>query len=226
MPWFHTSEAGFRYAAVLVLTATVLLFTIAAPEGRLTNMIVVLLMGCMLLAVAITSGAPKRTRNFSVALTIFALGIASGLVGSGEVSKGATFVISGVMAMIALPALARGLVRLLRAKGVTVQAVMGALAIYLLIAVVFAYVVGAVAELTNGPYFAQAGKGTQSQRAYFSVTILTTTGLGDLTPVTALGRALTVVEELFGQLYLVTIVSLLVANVGRRPSRGGGADPA
>jgi hypothetical protein len=104
---------------------------------------------------------------------------------------------------------------------------MGALAIYLLIAVVFAYVVGAVAEASSSAYFAQAnvGKGTQSQRAYFSVTILTTTGLGDLTPATKTGRALTVVEELFGQLYLVTVVSLLVANVGRRPRRGG-AGPA
>jgi hypothetical protein len=141
------------------------------------------------------------------------------------VSKEVTFSISGIMVLIALPALAAGMVRLMRTHGVTAQAVMGAIAVYLLIAVVFAYVIGAVAEASSSDYFAQGTKGTQSQRAYFSVTILTTTGLGDLSPATKTGRALTVVEELFGQLYLVTVVSLLVANVGRRPRRGG-ADPS
>jgi Ion channel len=59
----------------------------------------------------------------------------------------------------------------------------------------------------------------QSQRAYFSVTVLTTTGLGDLPPAMRAGRTLTVLEELIGQLYLVTVVALIVANVGRAPRR-------
>jgi hypothetical protein len=221
----EVTAAGFRFGAVLILTGTVLLFTIAAPSGDLTSAISVLLTGGTLLAVAVTSGAPTATKRFSIGLVVLALAVSVGLVGSGTVSRTLTFVLSGVMAVITLPALVAGLLRLLRTRGVTIQAVMGALAIYLLVSLVFAYTIGAVAEASSTGYFVQAGKGSQSQRAYFSVTILTTTGLGDLTPATKAGRTLTVVEELMGQLYLVTVVSLLVANVGRRP-RQDGAGPA
>lgn len=219
------ADAGFRFGAVLILTTTDLLFTIAAPAGSLTNAVTVLLTGGTLLAVAVTSGAPMQTRRVSIVLVGLALIVSIGLVGSGELSKAATFILSGAMAMLALPALVAGLLRLLRAHGVTAQAVVGALAIYLLLALVFAYAVGAVAEISSQPYFAQTATSSQSQRAYFSVTILTTTGLGDLTPATKGGRTLTVIEELLGQLYLVTVVSLLVANVGRRPGRGGPMQP-
>ena len=44
---------------------------------------------------------------------------------------------------------------------------------------------------------------------------MSTTGYGDLTPATSLGRSLAVFEMLIGQIYLVTIVGLLVGNMGR-----------
>ncbi len=54
---------------------------------------------------------------------------------------------------------------------------------------------------------------------YFSFTVLTTTGFGDLTAATQVGRALAVVEMLVGQLYLVTVIGIVVANfAGRRRS--------
>ena len=55
---------------------------------------------------------------------------------------------------------------------------------------------------------------------YFSFTVLTTTGFGDYTAATSVGRALAVVEMLLGQLYLVTIIGVLVGNLaGRRRER-------
>jgi hypothetical protein len=215
-------EAGFRYGAVLAITLTVLLFSIVAPANDLSRAIGVALVAGMLLLVAITSGAPKRTRWFAVLLTIFTLGISTGLVSTGALSNGAVFTLTGVMTLLALLALVAGVFRLMRTRGVTIQAVIGALSLYLLLALLFAYAIGAVAEISNKPYFAQTKSDTQSQRAYFSVTTITTTGFGDLTPATRAGRALTVVEELFGQLYLVTVVSLLIANVGRGPRQDGG----
>ncbi|MEP6622954.1 MAG: potassium channel family protein, partial [Acidimicrobiia bacterium] len=50
---------------------------------------------------------------------------------------------------------------------------------------------------------------------YFSFTTLTTTGYGDLTSRLDLGRMLAISEALLGQLYLVSVVALLVANLGR-----------
>ena len=50
---------------------------------------------------------------------------------------------------------------------------------------------------------------------YFSFITLTTVGFGDFTPAANLGRMLAASEALLGQLYLVLVISLLVANLGR-----------
>jgi hypothetical protein len=55
-------------------------------------------------------------------------------------------------------------------------------------------------------YFAQHTNGTEGDRLHFSFTVLTTTGFGDLSAATPVGHALTVIEELTGQLYLVTVI--------------------
>jgi voltage-gated potassium channel Kch len=50
---------------------------------------------------------------------------------------------------------------------------------------------------------------------YFSFVTLTTVGYGDLTAAFDAGRIASIFEALFGQLYLVSVVALLVANLGR-----------
>jgi Ion channel len=112
--------------------------------------------------------------------------------------------------------LVRGLVRLVAAHGVTLQAVAGALAIYLLIGLLFAWSIGFVAHVGSGPYFAQGTDGTAADWVYYSFVVLTTTGFGDLTAAQPVGHALAVVEMLVGQLYLVTVIGVLVGNFVRR----------
>jgi len=53
---------------------------------------------------------------------------------------------------------------------------------------------------------------TAADYVYFSFVTLATLGYGDLVPRTTLGRMLAVTEALVGQLYLVTVVALLVSN--------------
>ncbi len=61
-------------------------------------------------------------------------------------------------------------------------------------------------------------------RLYFSFTTMTTVGFGDLTAAGDAGRMLAITEALLGQLYLVSVVALIVANLGRtRRPRGPGA---
>jgi hypothetical protein len=61
---------------------------------------------------------------------------------------------------------------------------------------------------------------------YFSFVTLTTTGYGDLTARYDAGRMTAILEALFGQLYLVSIVALLVANMGRARRPREPASPA
>ena len=130
----------------------------------------------------------------------------------GMLAFSATAVINALTIAVILG----GLVRLVQDDGVGVQTVFGALAIYLLVGLTFGFLIGAFATGFDGNYFAQGTDGVQSQRVYFSYTVLTTTGFGDLTARTAPGRALAVLEMLIGQLYLVTVIATLVGNLSRR----------
>jgi len=52
---------------------------------------------------------------------------------------------------------------------------------------------------------------------YFAFTTLTTTGYGDLSPASDVARAAAILEALLGQLYLVTVLALVIGNL--RPRR-------
>ena len=113
-------------------------------------------------------------------------------------------------------ALVRGLLRLLGKEGVTANAVAGSLAIYLTIGLLFAWIIGFIGDVSSTPYFAQHAGVTEGDKVYFSFTALTTTGFGDLTPATPVGHSLAVIEMLTGQLYLVTVIGLLIGNFAAR----------
>jgi hypothetical protein len=93
--------------------------------------------------------------------------------------------------------------------------VLGAVCIYVLLGLSFAFVFEAVGDLGAKPFFASQEGGTRSDYVYFSFVTIATVGYGDLTPQGNLGRALAVSEGLFGQIYLVTAVAALVGNLGR-----------
>jgi hypothetical protein len=103
---------------------------------------------------------------------------------------------------------------------VNMQSVTGAVCIYLLFGITFVFVYGTVALLGSGDFFAQGTDGTRAVRLYFSFITLATVGYGDYTPAGNLGHSLAVVEALVGQLYLVTVLALLVSRMrgGRRES--------
>jgi hypothetical protein len=55
--------------------------------------------------------------------------------------------------------------------------------------------------------------GTRALRLYFSYVTLATLGYGDYTAASNLGHMLAVAEALIGQIYLVTVVALLVSRL-------------
>src|SRR5436190_1152622 len=90
-----------------------------------------------------------------------------------------------------------------------------------IVSALFCAFVWAVLNRVDGPFFAGGQAGNASDFQYFSFVTLTTVGYGDLTARSALGHTLAVLEALVGQIYLVTVVSLFVTNVGRARARGG-----
>ena len=208
--------AEYRYGAVLACAAVTLVFLVIAPAADWSRAVALALQGLALLVAVATSRArphARRARATAVgaAAALFVLGVAAGLLPA--VAATALSALAG----IAVPfALVGGLVGLVRQRGVTLQAVAGALAIYLQVGLIFAWTIGFVAHVDSAPYFAQGGDGTQSDRVYFSFSVLTTTGFGDLTAAQPIGRAFAVVEMLGGQLYLVTVIGVLVGGLAMR----------
>jgi hypothetical protein len=95
------------------------------------------------------------------------------------------------------------------------RSVAGAICVCLLFGMLFMFLYGVLATLGHGPFFAQGTGRTRPLRLYFSFVTLATLGYGDYTPAGNLGHALAVLEALVGQLYLVTVVAVVVTRLGR-----------
>jgi prepilin signal peptidase PulO-like enzyme (type II secretory pathway) len=220
-----TRPIEHRYGVVLGLTILAVLFSILAPDTPAGRGLAVLLQSTMLLAVIATSRESHATRNTRTALAFLALVTLAVLVQQSVIAAwiGAAATAAAVAAVLVV--LTRGIVRLVRDRGVTLQAVAGALTTYLLLGLLFALVVRVLVGISPHQYFEQVSSAavTQSQEIYFSFTTLTTTGYGDLTPALSVGRALSVLEMLIGQIYLVTVIGLLVGNLRRGPAQAPGA---
>lgn len=192
-----------------------ILFDLAAPETRWAA-VVELALGVTTLGVTLViAGAGRRIVLALGGLAIGALAVA-GVRGADPSALGdgpARFVVLAVSALV-LVTIGRDIVQHPR---VTVRTLLGAIAFYLLLGLVFARLYAFVGAVGDGRFFVQPGNDVESSYLYFSFVTLTTVGYGDLSAVTRLGRALVVAEALLGQLYLVTIVALFVSNIERKP---------
>lgn len=208
--------AGFRYGVVLAIVLVTVVFEVLAPDADWARAVAIALVGGALTVAVATSRARaqvRRARMFVVGGIAFVVvvGIATGLV-----NQWGAFLVGTLLVAFIPIALGGGLLRLIRDKGVTVQAVAGALAVYLLVGLLFASAISFAASVQSG-FFADAGHVTNGDRVYYSFTVLTTTGFGDYTTATPAGHALAVLEMLLGQLYLVTVIGILIGNfVGRK----------
>lgn len=211
------SRAGtHRYGIVLAIVLAQVLFLVLAPTTTWSRTISLVLQGTVLLAVIMTSRQSEQVRTratIGAAAIVVAIAV---LASSDVLPKAVTIALGAVIVLAPLPTLCTQLIRMMRTTGVTVEALAGALAVYLLVGTLFALVVGIMAESGSAPYFTNGTDGDTSTHVYFSFTTLTTTGYGDLTAASRQGHGLAVLEMLFGQIYLVTIIGLLVGNLRSR----------
>jgi hypothetical protein len=207
-------RASHSYGFVLVLVLSSLFFTGLVPDGPWAQSGLVLLLAVLLIVALWTSGV-ARLRSYPV-LILLAIAVATALspvVTGGRTLDGALAVIDAALVSAALASVAIGAID----QGeVNQQSLRAAICVYLLAGLSFVFVYGAVAAFGSGPFFAQGTDGTTAQRFYFSFVTLATLGYGDYTAATDLGHLLTVFEALLGQLYLVTVLALLVSALGRQ----------
>jgi hypothetical protein len=201
-----------RYGVALGLLAITIGLQFIVVPGTWTSVLSIVLGAATLLFVMTASDAPRPlvvvSRLIAVGAVISAVGL--GLTGVA-IPDGVVPAAGAALAFLAPIPIAR---RLLRQPAITIHTVAGALCLYLLAGLCFAHLYLVVDEL-GGPAFVQLTDPSLADAVYYSFVVIATLGFGDITPAADAARLLTVGEAIGGQLYLVTIIALLVANLGR-----------
>ncbi len=223
-----TSVTESRKRFGLLLLAIVAAFGVQGigVPGRWEQVIVAVLLSATLLLALAVAETRRRWMHGAIALTIVlvAIGLANAIAGvtDGPSARAANL----LLVVLAPPAIVVGIVRTLRARRrVTIEAVFGSLCLYMLVGMFFALVYGVIGRV-DGTFFTDGQATTTAHQIYFSFTTLTTVGYGDYTAASNLGHTLAVTEALIGQIYLVTVVAVIVSNLGRSRLQGQAAAPA
>lgn len=206
-------EAAYRYGIVFLLALAVVMFIIVTSDADWSRAIAFALVAAALLVAVETSRQPPEVRERRRIVGWGAMILITLAIGVGLLARDVSFLLIAFATVWTPVALGRGLLRLVAERGATPQAVAGGLAIYLLIGLTFASLIAFVATVGSGHFYAQGTNGSASNDVYYSFTTMTTTGFGDLTAAHRAGKALAVLEMLVGQLYLVTVIGVLI---GRR----------
>jgi voltage-gated potassium channel Kch len=210
---FRASERGLT---ALLVSLTVGLFVVRPFESVGYELP---LLNSMVFTGILLSGIVTVSRSRPLMLLFTVVAVASGMVhwarytpfGADWVSTDAiaSFVACGTLGAIVL-------VEVLREGPITSQRIQGAIAAYLLIALMFAAAYTWI-DVNVPSAFAGAAAPFALQRdplgrfAYFSFVTLTTVGYGDIVPQTAFARALAVLEALIGQLFPAILLARLVS---------------
>jgi hypothetical protein len=218
------SERRERYG--LLLAAIIAAFGVQgiAQPGKWEQVIVSVLLGTTLLLALWAADARPRIKQGALVIALLVLAASVIEAANGTVEGSASRLANLLLVVLAPPVVIMGVARSLRERGeVTIEAVFGVLCLYLLLGMCFAFTFGVI-DRYDHPFFANGGAATVSNCLYYSFTTLTTVGYGDLTAASNLGHTLSMFEALLGQIYLVTIVSLIVGNLRRRPGQGSPGD--
>jgi hypothetical protein len=208
-----------RYGLLLITILLSLAVQGIASPGKLQQLVVTALAGATAVLAVRAAGLGPRVVRLAAALTVVMLALSIIRAAGGGIGEGAVRAMNALVVALGPPAVAIGVARDLRATGrVRVEAVLGVLSLYMLIGMLFAFTYGAIDQLGGDPFFANGQDATVSHCLYFSFITLGTVGYGDFVARSDLGHTLAVFEALLGQIYLVTIVSVLVSNLGR-PAR-------
>ncbi len=213
--WLEQRFPGYRYGSVLVLLAATFVVMAAGPPDAWTRVLTVFLQGLTLLAALLASRVSRRLFRIAAIVALLSLltSVTSVIVSSSPDPSSVFFLLNLLLVATVPVVIARALWQ--RAI-VDVQTVLGAVCIYVLLGMMYAFVYAAMNGLSSGDFFVQTSHATTPDFLYFSFITQTTVGYGDFTARGDLGRALSVLEALTGQLYLVTIIAVLVSRLGER----------
>jgi len=108
---------------------------------------------------------------------------------------------------------------LVRRDRIDGQALLAAIAAYLLVGMFFTFVYNFVGLLSTAPTFGPGESDSLTSQLFFSFTTLTTTGYGNIVPLGPGVQSIAIAEAITGQLFLVIAVARVVTGWSRPGTR-------
>jgi hypothetical protein len=221
---FRQSPERYGFLLYLLLVDIVIFFTV--PTGSWWAFFGTPFVAATLLLGLYTTRVPRRALIVAwvAACSAVALALVDALLGTTS-GQGVAYLLMTTL-IVSTPMLI--LRRLLSHEQVTVQTILGAVCVYILIGLVFAFLFIGVNGVSSQPFLAQGANDQPETYVYLSYITLATVGYGDYTPAGSLPRALCSLEAIMGQIFLVTTVARLVSLYGAKgpaaPHDGEGGD--
>ena len=193
------------FVVLLVLIGAVS-FIPANDNGRLAVNIV-----NMFLLIATVAAVGRTTVSFVVALILALLAMwfqYRGLWYDDDRSLAASWLFCAVLYFVTVAYLLR---YVFQPRIMTADKLFGAAAAYLLIGVLWAYIYASIGYFYPLSYMVvgQPGRLVYADALYFSITVLTSTGFGDITPLTRQARGMCMVEQITGSLFVAILIARL-----------------
>ena len=218
---------GNAYGLVLILVLiTFGVMMTLPPEGWGGRVAAVAVAGLTAI-VAFTSSDVRRERVRLATLVVVAAVVSAFIaerIPSDRLLGVAFGAVSILLAIAAVTILRRVIVG---ASHVDFRTILGAVSVYALLGLLFAFFYFAVGRWNDNAFFTDVAESRSSDYLFFSYTTLTTTGYGNLIPAGTVGQSFAVFEMLVGQIFLITLVAGLVSlwrpGTGKTPVGGTSA---
>ena len=209
---FWASERSLSVLAAVVVVSTFVIAPLTPAKGVGNAVLTMAYLALLGSGIAAVSRTRVALGSITVLAALSVVGHLASYLVPGDSSEIARK-LAGALFFMLLSAVV--FQRIFRAGHVTVHRIAGAVAAYLLIGLVFAYLYDALEVWSPGSFsFANPDlrdNALADPMSYFSFTTLTTVGYGDVTPSNPLTQSLANLEALIGQLFPTILIARLVA---------------
>ncbi|HEY8808691.1 MAG TPA: ion channel [Solirubrobacterales bacterium] len=205
----RAQRASDAFGLVLLLVLiTYVLATVISNRGWPAVLLTLVTGATSVIALTSSHAKPLFVRRaLGLALLAVLLAAVSAATGGRHWLSAANVIDIGLLA-VAMGAVLR---RVLTSDTVSSRTILGAISVYTSLGILFTWAYGLIDRIEGGGFFGAGVAVKGSDFLFFSYTTLTTTGYGDLVPAGQVGRMVSGLEMMLGQVFLVTLVAGLVS---------------
>jgi len=210
--WLRDPVDRFGVVLSFVVATIAVSALVEVGDSWSSGLLVTVTSGAALVAATRAVGIRSRWRRFTAVVVVLVVAINVGMallerVGVEGIARVNSVGVLWLVLVLAVPVLV--IRRIFAHQVVAIRTIVGAVTAYLQIAVAYAVLFHFIDTWTATPFFGTEEPSTAYM--YVSLTTIATLGLGDLVPVGDLPRLILASEAVLGQVFLVTVVAVVVS---------------